>query len=277
MKKQLQTFFSFLLILLWPICSHTQTFPLGKKCTNLLEESNDLLNSEAYVEALAILDEFCGNCKTKQAKELGAINKAEAYIALGEFERALLEADVALEVTNDKSLGGHFQKGIALRKLGDLKGSEAAIQKVIELTEMNENNKERAGNYAFMAKIYNRQLKERDSAMMYLDKAITLDPENTAYTILKGDIYLLNQEYTRAYDEYDKALKNGHNALQVYKCKSMAGLKWVEDKYGSNTAQELRDKMTKEDKRKVCADIQKAIDLGCKDVSIGMFSTLVCN
>ncbi|GAB3654141.1 hypothetical protein GCM10028791_24610 [Echinicola sediminis] len=243
----------------------------------MLEEANSLINSEAYIEALAKLDEFCGNCKNKEAKELGAVHKAEVYNALGEHQRAIKEANIALEITKEESLSAHFQKGIALEKLGDMGGSKQAFNTVSQLIETSENPREKASKYALMANIYNRQLNLRDSAMMYLDKAMAQDPDNTSFEILKGDMYLYHKEYKEAYAAYDQALKNGHNSLEVFKCRSNTGLRWLENKYGTSTAMELRDLMTEDDKRQVCSDIKKALNLGYKSLNMDMFSTLICN
>ncbi|WP_460542127.1 tetratricopeptide repeat protein [Echinicola sediminis] len=276
MKKHVPGYF-LLLLFIWPIYTEAQAFSMGKKCEIMLEEANSLINSEAYIEALAKLDEFCGNCKNKEAKELGAVHKAEVYNALGEHQRAIKEANIALEITKEESLSAHFQKGIALEKLGDMGGSKQAFNTVSQLIETSENPREKASKYALMANIYNRQLNLRDSAMMYLDKAMAQDPDNTSFEILKGDMYLYHKEYKEAYAAYDQALKNGHNSLEVFKCRSNTGLRWLENKYGTSTAMELRDLMTEDDKRQVCSDIKKALNLGYKSLNMDMFSTLICN
>ncbi|WP_225444084.1 tetratricopeptide repeat protein [Echinicola arenosa] len=277
MKKAIRMFLVMALGLVCTVSIKAQTFTMGKKCSALLEEANTLLNSQSYSEALAKLDEFSGNCKTKDAKELGSISKAEAYNALGQYDRAIKEADAALKVSKNKSLGGHFQKGIALQGLGDISGSKAELDKVIELTEMNQNTKERANNYALMARIYNRQLNEQDTALMYLDKAIEMDPENTSFLLQKGDMALFHNQYLDAYDAYDQALENGHDPLEVYISRSNVGLKMVENKYGTNKAQELKKSMTAEEKNTLCSDIGKALELGWVNMSMDMFSALVCN
>ncbi|AGA79479.1 hypothetical protein [Echinicola vietnamensis] len=256
--------------------TYAQTFTMGKKCRALFDEANALLNEEAYAEALAKLDEFSGNCKTKDAKELGAVSKAEAYNNLGHYEKAISEADNALKITKDKSLAAYFQKGIALQNLGDVEGSKQALSNVIKLTEMNQNTGERANNYALMARIYGRQLNEEDSAMWYLDKAIALDPQQSDFLIQKGDLYLYYDQYEDAYAAYDQALANGHDRLVVYQSRTQVGLKKMENKYGTNKTQELRKQMTEEEKNMLCADIQKALDLGWRDMSMDMFSAMIC-
>ncbi|AWW32110.1 hypothetical protein DN752_19300 [Echinicola strongylocentroti] len=253
-----------------------QTFTMGKKCRATLAEANALLDQESYTEALAKLDEFTGNCKTKDAKEQGAVAKAEAYNNLGQYENAIKEADYALDVTKDRSLEGHFQKGIALQHLGDAEGSKQELSKVIELTEKNQNTSERANNYALMARVYARQLNEEDSAMYYLDKAIGLAPENTDIIIQKGDLHLYYNQYDEAYAAYDEALDHGHDPLDIYQSRTQVGLKKMENKYGTTKVQELKNKMTAAEKTTLCADIQKGLDLGWKDMSMDMFSAMIC-
>ncbi len=256
---------------------HSQTFTMGKKCKAILEEVNEHLGDESYTEALAKLDEFSGNCKTKDAKEIAATSKAEAYNGLQQYEQAIVEADAALKLTKDKSLLAHFHKGIALNKLGDLEGSKSELQKVIELTEMNQNTNERANNYALMARIYSRQLNDRDSADIYLDKAIELSPEKTSFIIQRGDMNLYYNEYEKAYANYDEALNKGHDPLDVSISRTKVSFKKLENKYGTNKANELRDKMTSDEKDVLCSDLSKALSLGWEDMSMDMFSALVCN
>lgn len=50
----------------------------------------------------------------------------------------------------------------------------------------------------------------------------------------------------------------------------------MENKYGTNKTQELRKQMTEEEKNMLCADIQKALDLGWRDMSMDMFSAMIC-
>lgn len=255
----------------------SQTFTMGKKCKALLEEVNGFLDAESYTEALAKLDEFSGNCKTKDAKEIAATSKAEAYNGLQQYEQAIQEADAALKLTKDKSLLAHFQKGIALNELGDSEGSKSELQKVIELTEMNQNSSVRANNYALMARIYSRQLNDRDSADIFLDKAIELNPGNTAYIIQRGDMNLYYNEYEKAYANYDEALSKGHDPLDVSISRTKVSFKKLENKYGTNKANELRNKMTSDEKEVLCSDLSKALNLGWEDMSMDMFSALVCN
>jgi tetratricopeptide (TPR) repeat protein len=163
-----------------------------------------------------------------------------------------------------------------LNKLGRIDESKASLDQVIQLTEMNQNTAERAQNYALMAALYDRQLHDTDSAMLYLDQAITLNPDNPSFYVQKGDMYAASGDYNDASTQYDKAMSHGLNELDGYIIKSETGLKAMEKKYGTSKAQELRDKMTEDEKSRVCGDLTKALELGWKDMNKDMFAALVC-
>jgi tetratricopeptide (TPR) repeat protein len=147
---------------------------------------------------------------------------------------------------------------------------------VIELTEMNQNTKERASNYALMAALYDRQLDDRDSAFYYLDKAIGMDASNADFLIQKGDMYVSSHEYDKAFAAYDEAVAMGRTDMDMYIIRSNAGLKMLEHKYGTTKAGDLRSKMTDGEKALVCGDLTKALELGWKDMNKDMFAALVC-
>jgi len=259
-----------------PLSVQAQLFTMGEKCRELYDQGKEALESEAYSRALEILDQFSGDCKTKDAKRVVAAAKAEAYNGLGEYEKAIAEADEALRLTKNRSLGGHFQKGVALHRMGDERGAQAELNEVIALTEKNQNTQERASNYALMAALYDRQFNSRDTALLYLDKAMEMDPTNTHFWIQKGDMYAGTHEYDKAFEAYDQAVAMGRTDLDMYITLSNTGLKMLEHKYGTTKAQELRGKMTEAEKNRVCPDLQKALELGWNQMDKDMFAALVC-
>ncbi|GGZ16191.1 hypothetical protein GCM10007049_05580 [Echinicola pacifica] len=249
---------------------------MGKNCKETLASAQKLMDQQQYNEALTLLNTFSSDCKTKDAKEQGAVMKAEAYNQVGNYDQAITQADLALKVTKNRSLAAHFQKGIALQKTGDIQGSQMELKEVITLTEKNQNTPERAKNYALMARVYDQQLMEQDSADWYLEKAISLDPSNTSFLIQKGDMKLYHDDYQGAYAAYDQALAKGHDAQEVYISRSNTGLKEVQQKYGTDKTQDLRKKMSAEEKTKLCKDINQALELGWRDMNMDMFSALIC-
>lgn len=267
-----------LLLLLFQIAVfQAQTFTMGKKCQEAYNNVETALEQEAYQEALNILDKFSGECKTKDARVIRSNSKAEAYNGLGQYDNAIKEADLALDITKGKSLNAWFQKAIAQNKEGDIQASKESLQKVIDLTENNQNTTERASNYALMGALYSRQLDKPDSAFYYLDKAKALDPGNPNIMIQEGDIYVNYDQYDKAFAAYDQAQAAGKNDMEMYIIRSEARLKQMEHQYGTTNAQELKSKMTAQEKEAVCTDLQKALEMGWRDMNKDMFAALVCN
>ena len=257
--------------------TYAQTFTMGKKCHEIYQRTEDALQQDNFQEALNILDEFSNECKTKDAREMRSVAKAEALNGLGQYDEAINEADLALDITKGKSLNAWFQKGVAQNKKGDIQGSKESLEQVMNLTENNQNTKERASNYALMGALYSRQLNEPDSAFYYLDKAKAMDPGNPNIMIQEGDIYVNYDEYDKAFAAYDQAQAAGKNDMEMYIIRSEAGLKKMEHKYGTTNAQELKGKMSSQEKEELCTDMQKAIEMGWRDMNKDMFAALVCN
>lgn len=257
--------------------TYAQTFTMGKKCKEALAGAQAALSGKSYQDALSLFQAFADDCKTKDAKELAAVGMAEAYNGLGMYDEAIAQADAALDVTKDASLNAHFQKGVALNAKGDVTGSQQELAKVMELTENNQNTAQRASNYALMAALYDRQMGQMDSALVYLDKAKELDPGNVKYTLQEGDMYLVHGDYKSAYARYDEAVQMDPTSMDPYVSKANAGLYEMEKKYGTSKAQDLRDKMTDAEKTAICGDLAKAMELGYKDMNKEMFKALVCN
>ena len=253
-----------------------QTFTMSKNCKALHQTAQEALQNKMYSEALELFGSFAGDCKTKDAKVYAAVGMAEAYNGLGDHEKAIKASDDALKITKGRNLSAHFQKAVAYNKLGDPGAAKAELNEVMALTEKNVNTAERASNYALMAALYDRQLGDRDSALYYLDQAMAMDPANSDFLIQKGDMFVASHEYDRAFGAYDEAVDMGRNDLDMYIIRSEAGLKMLEHKYGTTKAQDLRTKMTPEEKALVCSDLTKALELGWNDMNKDMFAALVC-
>jgi tetratricopeptide (TPR) repeat protein len=249
---------------------------MGKKCQESYANAQAALTNQSYQDALSLFEAFAGDCKTKDAKELVAVGKAEAYNGLGMYTEAIAEADAALKVTKNESLNGHFQKAVALNATGDIAGSKDELAEVMKLTEMNQNTAQRASNYALMAALYDRQMGQTDSAMVYLNKAKELDPGNVNYILQEGDMYLVHDDFKSAYAVYDEAARLYPDSQEVYVSKSNAGLKEMNKKYGTSKAQDLRGMMSPAEKTAICGDLTRAMELGYKDMNKEMFKALVC-
>lgn len=257
--------------------SQAQTFTMGKKCREALTNAQAALSVESYQEALTLYQAFADDCKTRDAKEQAAVGMAEAYNGLEMYDEAIAQADAALKVTKERSLDAHFQKARALNAKGDVEGSRQQLQNVIALTENNQNTAQRASNYALMAALYDRQMGQMDSALVYLNKAKELDSGNVKYILQEGDIYLVHEDYKSAYAKYDEAAQMNPTSMDPYVSKANAGLYQMEKKYGTTKAQDLREMMSDSEKAAICGDLAKAFELGYKDMNKEMFKALVCN
>ncbi len=274
----MKTNYFFLLATLFVSSSmNSQTFTMGKKCRASLQTAQSAVQSSLYSEALELYDKFSDKCKTKDAKEAAAVGKAEAYNDLNQYDNAIKEADKALKITKDKSLNGHFQKAVALNKSGNILESKKSLEKVMELTENNQNVSERAANYALMAALYERQLNDIGSAQEYLNKAKQLDPNNVNVIIQEGTMYSTLKDFNRAFQCYDAAKSLDPNNLELATARTNTRLRMLESKYGTSKAQELRSKMTTDEKSKVCEDLSASKALGLNDMNKDMFLALVCN
>ena len=253
-----------------------QTFTMGKECREKENQAIGMLKERQYTEALDAYQLMAKSCKTKDAKETIAAGKAEAYNGLGKYEDAITASDAALKLTKNKSLKGLFQKAVAQARLKQYDAANATFARMISLTEKNQDTKARASNYAIMAAFHWRQLNQKDSASYFLDKAIGLDPSNTDFIIQRGDMLADEKKYDDAFVQYDKAVSMGKADLEMFTIRSNSRLKMVQQKYGTNNAQELRSKMTAGEKEQVCTELKKAISLGLKDMQQDMFASLVC-
>jgi len=256
---------------------HAQTFTMGKKCRACLESAKTALKLKNYDQALDLYSVFSSKCKTRDAKEAAAIGNAEAYNGLENFPEAIVQANKALEITKNKSLNGYFQKAIAQNKMGDIVGAKKSLNSLMELTENNKNIAQRASNYALMAALYERQLNEIDSAQIYLDKAKALDPNNVNILIQEGTMYSTKKDFGRAFQSYDQAQRMDPENIELSISRSNTRLRMMEDKYGTKKAQDLRIKMTSDEKKLLCNDLKKAKSLGYKDMNRELFMALVCN
>jgi len=269
--------YSFLLtVILLHLFAPAQTFTMGKKCKAKNDAAISLLKEKNYGAALDTFALMEKSCSTKDAKEAISVGKAEAYNGLGKYEEAIAASDAALKVTKNKSLNALFQKAVAQNKLKQYDAANKSFSQMIALTEKNENTRARAVNYATLALLHSRQMGNKDSANYFLGKAIALDPGNADFVVQKGDMLLDEKAYGDAFVQYDKAVSMGKTDLEMYEVRTRGRMKMMQDKYKTNNTQELRSKMSANEKVQLCTELKKAISLGLNDMKQEMFASLVC-
>jgi tetratricopeptide (TPR) repeat protein len=263
------------LMLLFADQAISQTFTMSKDCKQKIELANKMSSNKQYDSALTVFNSITKQCNSKDGKEAVANGKAHAYNGKMQYSEAIAAANEALAVSKNTSLNGFFERGIANEGLKNSDAATADFNKIIALTEKNQNVKERATIYAKVADM-NYQAGKMTEGDANLAKAMELDPSNTNFIIQKGDNYVRQGKYDEAFEYYDKAVDAGKTDLDMYVIRTNARMKMVQDKYGTSVAQELRAKMTAKEKEQVCVEMKKALELGLKDMKQEMFSALVC-
>lgn len=255
--------------------AQSQTFTMSRKCRDQIAQANQMNAEKHYDSALAVFAASQKGCSTKDAKEAIWTGKARSMNGLKQYAGAAAEADQALKLTKNKSLNGYFERAVANEGMGNVEAANADFGKIIELTEKNQNQKERATIYAKIADL-NYQAGKLEAGDSNMAKAMTLDPSNANFTIQQGDRFVREGQYDKAFEFYDKSVAQGRTDLDMYVIRTNARMKMVQDKYHTSNAQELRTKMTPQEKEQVCTEMKKAIALGLKDMKQDMFVALVC-
>lgn len=273
-KLQFGAILSAMLFLTGPLPA--QTFTMGKSCNQLNAQGLASLKSRQYDSALLSYTAMKSSCKTKDAKITIATGTAEAYNGLGRYEEALAASNEALKITKNSSINGWFQRAVAENKTGQVEASKTSLGKVIELTNKNQNSKERASNYALMAALYDRQLGETDSAHYYIDKAISFDSANYRYYLEKGDMYARKKQYDQAFAQYNLVEALGKTDLELYQTLADTRIRMLQEKYNTTNTQQLRSKLSADEKSVLCKDLKKAQELGMRNMNKDMFTSLIC-
>lgn len=249
---------------------------MGKDCRARVAAADQMNESGDFAGALASFDAIVGKCKTKDGREAIQLGRAHALNRLGRHQEAVAAADAAIAVwPKTPSVAGYFEKAYAEEQMGDLAAAEGDYNRIVELTEKNQNVAERATIYAKLADL-NQRSGRTAVAEDFLARALQLDPSNTDFTIMHGDWAARAGDYDAAFDAYDRAIVLGRTDMEMYRIRTEARVKQMEEKYGTVNAQELRAKMNPTDTGLVCMELTKALDKGLRDMKLDMFSALVC-
>ena len=155
------------------------------------------------------------------------LNRSAAYIGLGEeqaasdgaayYQKAMEDANAAIEIDPDKS-DAYYQKGVALRMLGDLEGAIEALTEAAELSTT-------GGTEALLRRgiIYFRQ-GDLELAKADFEKAIqfTMRGQNARAYFWLGLCYQTQGEVHQAVTEYTRALRVQPRYLNAYVNRGLA-------------------------------------------------------
>jgi tetratricopeptide (TPR) repeat protein len=245
------------------------------KCSDAITAANLQNDAGDYAGALAAFDAIVPTCKGKNDRIAIQSGRAHALNRQKRYAEAVTAADAVLAKDDKTHLFALFERAYANEHLGNKDLASADYQQIIALTEKNQNVKERATLYAKMADLNYNAGKTAD-AEAALAKAVELDPANPSFAIMKGDWAVKAGNYAAADSAYNKAAAMGVSGVEIYQIRSEASLKMVQEKYGTVNAQELRAKMTPQEKALVCTDLNRALALGWKNPQMDMFASLTC-
>ena len=257
------------------VTAHAQLITMSKECRAQVAQGNALNEAGDYRRALDLFTGIAAECKTKDGKEAVQIGIARSQNGLYNHADAIDAANLALDVTKGTSLYALFEKAYAEERMGDVEAAQADYDRIIALTEKNENVKERATIYAKVADLNYRAGKIED-ANAHLARAMQLDPDNAGFYVQRGDWAAESGDYDRAFEDYDKAVAMGRDDAEMYGFRAQARIKMMQQKYSTENVQALRSEMTPAETEMVCADLKKSLDLGLKDMQMDMFAALVC-
>lgn len=245
------------------------------ECSDAITAANLQNDAGDYAGALAAFDAIIPKCKGKKDRIAIQSGRSHALNRQKRYAEAITAADAVLAKDDKTHLFSLFERAYANEHLGNKDLAAADYQQVITLTEKNQNVKERATLYAKMADL-NHNAGKTAEAEAALAKAVELDPANPSFAIMKGDWAVKAGNYAAADSAYNKAAAMGVSGVEIYQIRSEASLKMVQEKYGTVNAQELRAKMTPQEKALVCTDLNRALALGWKNPQMDMFAALTC-
>ena len=265
-----------LLFLLGPLAmpAHAESLIVSNDCDDQIAAASLLNSSGDYAGALAAFDAIVEECDGKSERIAIQTHRAHALNRLGQYTEAYTAANAAIE-DDDKHLFALSERAYANERLGNIDLAIADYNRIIELTEKNENVAERATNYAKVADLYYKQGNTAE-AQANMAKAIELDPTNPDFAIIQGDWAASSGDYDAAQASYDQAIAKGMSESEAYQIKAETSVKQVQKKYDTTNAQELREQMSTAETEKVCSDVTKALDLGWMNPQMDMFVALVC-
>jgi tetratricopeptide (TPR) repeat protein len=274
MKAKTKVFVLFALLAPFSIRAQ-QLITMSNKCYKQVQAGNQQNDQGQYQEALTTFTKVLKDCSTKDAKEEGNVGKAIAFNGLKQYDEAAAAAESAIKVSKQTNVMAYYARSYAYNNLGRTEDAKADVVKITDLTKKNKNVKARATMFAQLAHL-DFQLNKLAEADTNLTKAIELDPANPAFFVQKGDMMIKINNYDDAFTAYDKVLELGKNDLEIYQIRTEARLKQMQQKYVTSDIKELSNRMTKQEKSTLCADMKKALDMGLRNLQLDLLATMIC-
>ncbi len=223
-------------------------------------ESNELEQAEAVLLSInlkkAVHYDFLGIIKKQQfewkmaydyfekASQLNPGN-ASSYYNMSIIKTQDKKYEEAIDLVNKalaydpKMLKAYFHKAVLHKML-------EAPSEALDVYELLEDKEQLAYEMHVNLAITKKLMGDPNGAMKHIDEAINLqkkDNENPALYKLRGNIYVLINDYPRAIEDYNKAIELDNNFAEAYFNRGMAQI------LQSNRAD-------------ACYDLQKSMELG---------------
>jgi tetratricopeptide (TPR) repeat protein len=248
---------------------------MSNKCYEMVKTGNAANESGQYDQALNTFETVLSECSAKDAKESGNAGKARALNGLNRHEEAITAADAALKASRNTSIAALFERADAHYSLNQIDEATEDYKQITAISAKNENVKERASIFAKLAELDFKQNRKED-ALDNIDKAISLDPSNASWHILKGDFYAKDGDLDAAFESYDKALETSSDKASIYKLRAFAFTNAMQEKHHTRDAAELKSRMSGEEKQQFCKEWKRVFDGGYKNAQQDLYYSLIC-
>ena len=247
---------------------------MSNNCYNLISTGQSQNKAGNYNDALDNFNKVLSKCDAYDAKEKAYAGKAGALNGLRQYNDALTAANAGLKI-NPSSLDNLFERANAELGLGMTGEAKADLSTITNLTGKNRNTAQRATIYAKIAETEMRQQMYTD-ALQHIGEAISLDGSNLSFYLQRGDINAAAGNYSAAIANYDEAIAKGKDDPEAWKARTVTVIKQYQKKYGTESADGLKRKISASDKQTLCGSIRTAQGKGLKDVQVDLVQATVC-
>jgi len=246
----------------------------SNSCYNLISEGQSQNKAGNYSTALDNFNKVLSKCDAYDAKEKGYAGKAAALNGLHQYNDALTAANAGLKISSS-SLDNLFERANAELGLGMTDNAKADLSTITNLTGKNRNTSQRATIYAKIAETEMKQGMYAD-ALQHIGEAISLDGSNMSFYLQRGDINAASGNYTTAISNYDETIAKGKDDGEAWKARTAALIKMYQKKYGTESAEGLKKKLSGTERSTLCSSIQTAQARGLKDVQVDLVQATIC-
>jgi len=247
---------------------------MSNSCYKLISDGQSQNKAGNYSTALDDFNKVLSKCDAYDAKEKGYAGKAAALNGLRQYNDALDAANAGLKI-NGSSLDNLFERANAELGLGMADNAKADLATITNLTGKNRNTAQRATIYSKIAETEMKQGMYTD-ALQHIGDAISLDGSNLNFYLQRGDINAAAGNYTTAIANYDEAIAKGKDDGEAWKARTATIIKMYQKKYGTESAEGLKKRLTASERQTLCGSIQTAQSKGLRDVQVDLVQATIC-